>query len=1795
MKDFKIKIKAIILIIIVLVSMCFTISHITRLDLTEKRDVIEEEQKPKTSNVDPWNFEILNDETITDGYCGIRVNAYLKSPDTTWKYVGVFVYTMEGEALYIYWNSIWKQSDWNVWGEWFHYTIELEDDLFYDSYSNNPPWTCNLRVEIGWTDLWHPTEQRESQSATITVTDDDPNAPNYNGLNVKFRYDEEYRDVNEKVYIFKDKNNNPIPECDQNLKIQLNYYDSSGIRTYLRRYRFLDGNGNVLYNLPEIFWDLLKLYPYNGELPSSIRKVWGDGTLTKTDILTIPADDWIISFWGNYHTMKGWKSYLKHGLSVIEVSSNFEDYDNDRDNDRLWSGWSEWTTVARIIGEEVVTDGFDMEFEYPDDPSLLNPLITYQPYKGEDVAFMVKIVNGLGEKITIDCISYATEIVNSNGIKNYVDQTFPPNEFFIEDHNFEWSTPFLSAELLSQFQDVYGDYLVYITIDLTLEHQKKMQVNATATFSVIKPEKPEIQFCFKNVKENPIEEKIALLMYYKYSRTRYTKIDWSINVYNRARLSLKLTQNLQFNIDHTEGRNPNRLNFDGLNNLNVMVGPCQEKEYLNSFSINDDPVFPPDWDPIGSILLDIFDWVGFADSVITLGKALHDIEGFIEGIGSGFGKVISGVTLIFDVYGLIKDVVDIFYIQENFDVYNFYEVDFLTDGNPFYCNFYDDINSAPIFQNEYKDIIDEKNLDFSIFTTVSAQQLADISEFWLLHAYLIGWDIASVVCGVIGTVGGPYGAVIGAIGGIVSFIGSYVVKEERDYARRRCDDPDPPAGDYTQPVTREFYEIALPKEYEENSRYSLNIYLVLQSYANLTIEREAQLEIIRRMYAAEQDGEYNWQLFQMEDLIESREREEEFFDNFINYIKELNFLFAEDFEEFDLTNQDFLDIESEVEANGISLEVQEIIGVTDPERLEEIEENVKSISESNLFNLENPNENSFLNYYKELNIETEELTQISNNAYEDELQNLNTNYVDVLILNGSIPIDLEESDLENLENLQQELDEYIDLKHWSNVIHASNNLIDLTNELMIKISNHSHPILLSYYNYAQIKKLEAIDNNNKFVLISSTVFSGIQILEPNKEKITKIYLELHNSTTPSTIALNVADFSGTSRFLNESGHEITQIILNPDEIQTVYLEYSFHTPDNYGIYALNVIFKESDRDVTLYRDVLVQLVEDDDITSPYISIDYKDGDKTDGLPGKWDIFAYDRESGINENTLKIYIDDILVGHSLGHYSVPNEIGAHVIRVEIWNNDTTTPEFAWSVDSVNIIDDDTSYPEISYVYTGDGTDGNSGEIIITAWDESGLSVDPSGIYVVSNSLGTHNFEFHAIDNDTDRAYDTLTSILSISITIEDDDIDPPEAVITYIGEGFDNNPGYFEWNVWDDDSGLNEIEIRVTYNSTDGSEDYEIFFQGSPTGKWDIPSNLGSYKLAIFARDNDDDRTLLIDSLTIEISDYQEIIDDDVDPPSLSNLVIIPDVFEINISLDAIDLSGIGEIIIYVNGEVIEPISFIKQEDTYTFIIHNNWLFKKGYSQLEIHVYDADDDRFNDSLVTIISGSFKNVLFDMYEHVDWQLEELKSYINENLSYRKGRCLIWKLSKAQQYLTEAFKFIEMGMVTCALYHDKIAKCFVQIVALRVEIYNKHCRLSDDHAEYIIDALQTIRDNIVIIMGVSTGLENAIDIAYLEVELLDLGDDIEEELPNCLGKYLSRRVHCASKMLEIALFMMVKDKGSECLLKYTQWKLKQVIWKIGFYLNKGRISEDLANFLIENITRIIDGIDQIIKTTL
>ncbi len=197
-------------------------------------------------------------------------------------------------------------------------------------------------------------------------------------------------------------------------------------------------------------------------------------------------------------------------------------------------------------------------------------------------------------------------------------------------------------------------------------------------------------------------------------------------------------------------------------------------------------------------------------------------------------------------------------------------------------------------------------------------------------------------------------------------------------------------------------------------------------------------------------------------------------------------------------------------------------------------------------------------------------------------------------------------------------------------------------------------------------------------------------------------------------------------------------------------------------------------------------------------------------------------------------------------------------------------------NLNIQDDDIIAPEIEYQYTGDYTDGNPGNIIVNANDLSGLSFDPSGIYTVSNELGTYEFTFIATDDDNDIPQDSLTTTETIMITIVDDDILEPQISNLEIINQNDNILIRFDADDDDsgDDSGLSLIliyvdgEVVLNQSSNLDQSNFEFIIENL----W--KEEIGDHTVTIEVWDADDDRD--DDSLMQEENGSFEVLDN---PPT----------------------------------------------------------------------------------------------------------------------------------------------------------------------------------------------------------------------------------------------------------------------------------------------------------------------------
>jgi len=112
----------------------------------------------------------------------------------------------------------------------------------------------------------------------------------------------------------------------------------------------------------------------------------------------------------------------------------------------------------------------------------------------------------------------------------------------------------------------------------------------------------------------------------------------------------------------------------------------------------------------------------------------------------------------------------------------------------------------------------------------------------------------------------------------------------------------------------------------------------------------------------------------------------------------------------------------------------------------------------------------------------------------------------------------------------------------------------------------------------------------------------------------------------------------------------------------------------------------------------------------------------------------------------------------------------------------------------------------------------------------------------------------------------------------------------------------------------------------------------------------------------------------------------------------------------------------------------------------------------------------------------------------------------------------------------------------------------------------------------------------MGVSCETEPGRAMASIEVDLLNLLDFIEEEIGWRNRWYLSSLIRSATRLLEKAICDSSMNLDIECLLARTQWKLERVIGKINQLLDRGKITQELAEILLERVNQAHTDIEMV-----
>ncbi|MFX1400245.1 MAG: hypothetical protein ACFE8V_03245 [Promethearchaeota archaeon] len=342
-----------------------------------------------------------------------------------------------------------------------------------------------------------------------------------------------------------------------------------------------------------------------------------------------------------------------------------------------------------------------------------------------------------------------------------------------------------------------------------------------------------------------------------------------------------------------------------------------------------------------------------------------------------------------------------------------------------------------------------------------------------------------------------------------------------------------------------------------------------------------------------------------------------------------------------------------------------------------------------------------------------------------------------------------------------------------------------------------------------------------------------------------------------------------------------------------------------------------------------------------------------------------------------------------------------------------------------------------------------------------------------------------------------------------------------------------------------------------------------------------------------------DFISENISCSLQVNDDDVEFPSIENLIVSDDWNWLNISFDGLDFNapymddmGLSLIEIYVDDELIHSYSPSPTETFFSFAFVNDWIWEileeyytEGIMSHEIciRIFDADNDRANDVLSSEYYHTFYVTLEEMYNYIVWLLEDMNNYIYEHSIVALYGVFTQKLVKIQNLLLEAYQLINDGFLHTGLVRNKMAEIKLEIADTKMELMMNKQSMTLGHFNYLKGCIQNVRNKIVEIMGRSVGTELGHKLSLQEAEIYNVRDLVEENINETDRESLVSLLSLAALKLEDAIFDISLDKDTEASILKAVHALNHAKKEVISLANKGKISEALKGELLEDILLI------------
>ncbi len=338
-------------------------------------------------------------------------------------------------------------------------------------------------------------------------------------------------------------------------------------------------------------------------------------------------------------------------------------------------------------------------------------------------------------------------------------------------------------------------------------------------------------------------------------------------------------------------------------------------------------------------------------------------------------------------------------------------------------------------------------------------------------------------------------------------------------------------------------------------------------------------------------------------------------------------------------------------------------------------------------------------------------------------------------------------------------------------------------------------------------------------------------------------------------------------------------------------------------------------------------------------------------------------------------------------------------------------------------------------------------------------------------------------------------------------------------------------------------------------------------------------------------TINLTSLEVSTSVNGEItiIDDDITPPIISNLEVSDDMFKVNISFDAIDDNsgddqGIEILDIFIDDQLLISYRPTPTETNFYFELSNDWVMDYEIHEIVVTVWDADNDRPNDSLAFTLSETFETIVEEMVNYVLWEIDDLQDEVDERFCFLFDWIIINRLDAAECLVNGALDAYLEGRIPLSIILDKFAKANVELSDVITIILDWIGFISEEDGDYISNYLHNIRDHITSIMGAMVGTEESMKIANIETEIEQLRDQIFNNYSLYISLSIDFFLWTASENLDLALFWMVEEYTElvEAHLILAESELECAKDVITQYRDNGDIPENEAQMLIT----MIDG---------